>query len=148
MTPETTKTDNEDQVRHFIADLATAICAKDIEAIMSHYAPNAIIFNVKPPFQTIGAAPWRQTWVTSLAHFPDSFGIETRDPKVVASGDMALVHWLWHFTGMVDDNAATQTWLRDTVVCKKDQGRWQIVHEHCSVPFNPETGKAVVTPGP
>ncbi len=25
------------------------------------------------------------------------------------------------------------------------KGAWQIIHEHCSVPFNPETSQAVLT---
>lgn len=38
-----------------------------------------------------------------------------------------------------------QTWMRDIVVYKRNQGKWQIVHEHYSVPFNPETSRAVFT---
>jgi ketosteroid isomerase-like protein len=46
---------------------------------------------------------------------------------------------------MEKDHPAMQTWIRNTGGYRRIQGRWQIVHEHCSVPFNPETSKAVLT---
>ena len=38
-----------------------------------------------------------------------------------------------------------KTWLRTTAGYKRIQGKWHIVHEHCSVPFDPETSRAVFT---
>jgi len=38
-----------------------------------------------------------------------------------------------------------QTWLRTTACYQRKQGCWQIVHEHCSVPFDPETSRAAFT---
>ena len=40
------------------------------------------------------------------------------------------------------DHPAMQTWIRITAGYRRIQGRWQIVHEDASVPFNPETGQA------
>jgi len=70
------------------------------DRIMSFYASDAVVFNVKPPFQTRGAKDWRREWETALAHFPASFGIETRDLMIAVSGDLALAHSIWRFTGM------------------------------------------------
>jgi uncharacterized glyoxalase superfamily protein PhnB len=36
------------------------------------------------------------------------------------------------------------TWMRVTACFKRIEGRWRIVHEHVSVPFNPMTGEAVM----
>ncbi|MEK7756553.1 MAG: hypothetical protein AAB385_05020 [Planctomycetota bacterium] len=44
MTTETTKTQDEAQIRQLIADQARAISAKDPDRIMAHYAADAIIF--------------------------------------------------------------------------------------------------------
>ncbi len=145
MTTETTKTHDEAQIRQLIADKASAICAKDLDRIMAHYATDVIIFDAIPSFQTRGADALRRAWETCLPYFPASFGTETRDLSVIVSGDLALAHWLWRFTGMDKDHRAMQTWMRDTVGYQRNQGRWQIVHEHCSIPFNPETSKAVLT---
>ncbi|MBD0327917.1 MAG: DUF4440 domain-containing protein, partial [Pyrinomonadaceae bacterium] len=45
MTTETTKTQDEAQIRQIIADTASAICAKDLDRIMAHYAQDVIIFD-------------------------------------------------------------------------------------------------------
>jgi ketosteroid isomerase-like protein len=36
-----------------------------------------------------------------------------------------------------------QTWIRDTAIYRRNEGKWQIDHEHYSVPFDPETSRAV-----
>jgi uncharacterized protein (TIGR02246 family) len=145
MTTETTKTHDEAQIRQLIADQARAIGAKDLDRIMAHYATDAVMFDVKPPFQTKGADAWRQTWAACLPYFPDASGTEMRDLNITMSGDLALAHWLWHLTGIDKDHPAAQLWMRTTAGYQRKQGRWQIVHEHCSVPFDPCTSKAVFT---
>ena len=148
MTTETTKTQDEAQIRQIIADTASAICAKDLDRIMAHYAQDVIIFDAIPPFQTKGADEFRRAWEAWLPWFPDSFGMEMQDLSLTVSGDLAIAHWVFHFTGMPTDHPAAQRWMRITYGCQRKQGRWQIVHEHCSVPFDPETSQAVFTIAP
>jgi len=144
-TTESLQARDETQLRQLIADQMSAICAKDVDRIMAHYAADVIFFDCKPPFQTKGADAFRRIWEECLPYFPASFGIETRDLSVIVSGDLALAHWLFRFTGKEKDHPAMQTWMRLTGGYQRKQGRWQIVHEHCSVPFDPETSQAVFT---
>ncbi len=148
MTTKSTITSNEAQIRQLIADQQRAICAKDVDQIMSRYATEVIVFDVKPPFQTKGKEAFRQVWEECLPYFPDSFEIETRDLNITVSEDLAVAHWLSHFTGMEQDHPAMQTWMRITAVYQKNQGNWQILHEHLSVPFDPETSQAAFTLNP
>jgi ketosteroid isomerase-like protein len=64
---------------------------------------------------------------------------KTRDLTIILSGDLAVAHYFLRFTGIGQD----QNWIRDTAVYKRDRDKWLIVHEHNSVPFDPETSKAV-----
>ncbi len=130
---------NDQQIRDLIAEQHRAICRKDVSAIVSHYSEDAVVFNVKPPYQIRGRRDWRRVWETSLSHFPASFGAETRDVTIVAAGDLATVHFFFRFTGL----PGSQPWIRNTVAYQKQRGEWKIVHEHSSVPFDPETSKAV-----
>lgn len=43
--------DDEALIRNLIADLMTAICAKDVDRLMAHDAPELVTFDVKPPLQ-------------------------------------------------------------------------------------------------
>jgi len=142
MTTETAKTHDKTQIRQLISDQMSAICAKDTDRIMSHYANEATIFDVNPPFQIKNTNELRRVWEACLPCFPNAFGTEMRDLGIFVSSDLALAHWLWRFTGMEEDHPAMQTWVRSTAGYHRHQGRWQIVHEHCSVPFDPETSKA------
>jgi len=145
MTTGNTDTYVEVQLRHLIADQMSAIGVKDLHRLMTHYAADVAVFDVKPPFQTTGADAWRRTWEASLPYFPASFQTEMRDLRLTVSGDVALAHWLLRFTGMDKDHPAMQTWRRITAGYRQIRGRWQIVHEHASVPFDPETSRAVFT---
>ncbi|MEH2287949.1 YybH family protein [Nostoc sp.] len=62
MTTKSTIATNEVQIRQLITEQQRAICTKDVEQIMSHYATEVIIFDVKPPFQTQGKDAWSQVW--------------------------------------------------------------------------------------
>lgn len=137
----------EAQIRQLIRDQQRAICAKDVDQIMSRYTTEVILFDVKPPFQTKGKAAVRQLWQDSLPYFPDSFEMETRDLTIIVNADLATAHWLFRFTG-TEDHPAMQTWMRATAVCQKNQGEWQILHEHLSIPFDPETAQAAFTLNP
>ena len=60
MTTANTLTANEAEIRQLITDQQRAICTKDLNQIMSRYAAEIVIFDVKPPFQTKGRAAVRQ----------------------------------------------------------------------------------------
>ncbi|MBD2060216.1 nuclear transport factor 2 family protein [Oculatella sp. FACHB-28] len=147
MTVANINTNHEAQIRQLISNQQRAICAKDVDQIMSHYANEVILFDVKPPFQTKGKDAVRQIWEDCLPYFPNSFEMETRDLTIAVNDNLATAHWLFHFTGE-QDHPAMKMWLRATAVYQKNQGNWQILHEHISVPFAPETSQAVFTLNP
>lgn len=129
----------EQEIRDLIVNQHRAICRKDVAGIMANYADDAMIFNVKPPFQIAKRGEWGQVWQTSLAHFPASFTIETKNLQVTISGDLAVARYLYRFGGL----PGKQSWIRSTAVYQRTGNHWRIVHEHHSVPFDPETSKAV-----
>lgn len=147
MATETAHTSNEAQIRQLIAAQQRAICTKDVDQIMSRYAAEVIIFDVKPPFQTQGKEAVRRLWADCLPYFPDSFEMETRDLTITVNDNLAVAHWLFRFKGE-QDHPAMQMWMRVTTVCQENQGNWQILHEHISVPFDPATSQAVFTLNP
>lgn len=130
---------DEHEIRQLIADQHRAMVAKDVHRILAHYAADAVIFNVKPPFQIRNGDEWRQVWEHSLAHFPASFGVDMRDLNIEGSENLLVAHYFLRFTGICQDDS----WIRETMVCRREDGKWLIVHEHSSVPFDPETMKPV-----
>ncbi|QEL14368.1 YybH family protein [Limnoglobus roseus] len=147
MTVESALTRDEAQIHRLLADQMSAICAKDLDRIMSFYAADAVTFDIKPPFQLKGNAALRQMWEQCLPCFPDgSLSPVTRDVRVVAGGDVAAIHWLSQFAGWPPGHPAAEMWMRGTAVYRKTGGEWKIVHDHVSVPFDPRTGQIVPKP--
>lgn len=147
MTTANISTVNEAEIHQLITDQQRAICNKDINHIMSHYATEIVIFDVKPPFQTKGEAAVRQLWEEALPCFPDVFEMETRDLIIAANDSLATAHWLFRFKSE-PEHPEMQMWMRATAVCQKKEGNWQILHEHISVPFDPSNAQAVFTLNP
>ena len=147
MTTANTISTQEAEIRQLVTAQQRAICTKDVEQIMSRYADEIVIFDVKPPFQTQGKEAIRQLWEDCLPCFPNSFEMETRDLTITSNDGIATAHWLFRFKGE-QDHPAMQMWMRATAVCQKQQGTWQILHEHISVPFNPSNAQAVFTLNP
>jgi uncharacterized protein (TIGR02246 family) len=138
-------TDEKVQVRKVLDDLMAAIASKDIKRMMTLYASDVVAFDVKPPFQTLGAVAWKHTWEACFPYFPDSFRMEMRDVKIFANADLAFAHYIFRIADAPKEHDAGQTWIRGTTCLKKQQGKWKIVHEHGSVPFHPHTMQAVFT---
>lgn len=147
MTTANTISIQEAEIRQLVAAQQRAICTKDLDQIMSRYANEIVIFDVKPPIQTKGKEAVRQLWEDCLPYFPESFGMETQHLTVTVNDNLATAHWLFHLTGE-QDHPATQMWMRATAVCQQKDGKWQILHEHISVPFYPATNQAILAPTP
>ncbi len=141
-------TQDEAQIRQLIADQLQAICAKDVDAIMRPYSSDAVMYDVKPPYQTVGAAAWRAMWDACLPCFPESCEMETRDEHLTVGGELAFAHWLFRFKLADPHHPAGQTWMRLTACYRKRGNRWEIAHEHVSVPFDPCTSQAAFTLDP
>jgi ketosteroid isomerase-like protein len=140
--PETkNKTNDKEEVRKVIEGFFSALSKKDIKGMMSFYSPEVVVFDCKPPMQTRGAVAWKHAWEACLPYFPDDFKVETRDLTIISGGTMAVAHHMFRITGPEKDHDAMQTWLRATTALKLQQGKWKIVHEHCSLPYDPHTLK-------
>jgi uncharacterized protein (TIGR02246 family) len=137
-----TQVNEEGEIRSLIDQWARALEAKDIDRLVANYAPDALLFDAIPPFQTKGVEGYRRLWEACLPHFPDAFKSEHRQVKIAVSGDVAFCHCLHHIVPLDGPHPAGQTWLRVTVCYRKIEGKWLVVHEHVSTPFNPMTGQA------
>lgn len=55
---------------------------------------------------------------------------------------MAFCHFLYRVTGTLAAGGDVDMWVRATVCYRKIDGTWMVTHEHNSVPFDVESGKA------
>jgi ketosteroid isomerase-like protein len=118
--------------------------AKDIDRLMSLYAPDCVYFDVVPPLQFTGAAAIRRNFLRWFAEYEGPIALDTSDQRIAVSGDVAFVHMLHRDSGN-KNNDYSGVWLRSTVCCQRIQGRWLITHEHISLPIDwAKSGAAVL----
>lgn len=143
--PTTTTPAREDaQIRERINALAQALRAKDINALMAHYAPDVVTFDFRPPLQVNGADAYRRNFEAWFASVQGPIDYEIRDLRITMSGDAAFCHSLCHVKSTRSTGEKADYWVRVTSGLQKINGQWMIIHEHVSVPINMETMKAAL----
>lgn len=147
MTTTSSASSDESLIRQRLENWATALRAKDLDGLMSHYANDVLVFDVPPPLQYEGAAVYRKNWADWFASFrAPVIGYEILDLNVTTGGgDVAFCRSLNHITGPRTSGENTDVWVRATVGLRRIGGRWVIVHEHISVPINMQTYRAELT---
>ena len=63
---------------------------------------------------------------------------------ITAGDDVAFAHYLYRVTGTMTNGTALDMWLRTSMGLRKIDGAWTITHEHTSVPFDTESGRAAL----
>ena len=142
MTTASSGMTNADQIRALIEDRVRAIADKDIEALVARVAPGVISFDALPPLRRVGSEAIRARLQEWFGWYDGPIGYEVRDLRVTTSDDIAFAHFLYHVAGKMTNGKAVDMWVRTTMGLQKIDGVWVIAHEHNSVPFDAENGKA------
>lgn len=139
-----THSDAEAEIRELFETRTRALAAKDAATLAAANDPAVVVFDAVAPFVHRGAETTdrKQEW---LAAYRTGIGHEIRDLEITAADGIAFCHFLVRISGTMLDGTEVGMWLRATSCLRKLDGSWKIVHEHASVPFDTETGKAVLT---
>jgi ketosteroid isomerase-like protein len=136
--------ETQSQVRALLESWIEAARAKDIDQLMSLYAPDSVYFDAVPPLQFVGDAAIRRNFLRWFDAYEGPIGLETRDLHVVTIGDVAFAHMLVLDSGKRKYGNEAGIWVRATVCCQRSNNRWLIMHEHISLPSDPQSGLAVL----
>jgi uncharacterized protein (TIGR02246 family) len=139
---ENTKAIDEIQIRALIDDRVKAVRAKDVDVLVSNYAPGVLSFDVVNPLQSTGSDAIRKRLEQWFSSFDGPIGFEIRGLSIAAGDDVAFCHGLSGVTGTRTDGGKINMWYRTTICYRRIDGKWMITHEHDSVPFDVESGKA------
>ncbi len=142
MTTETGSATDEAQIRALVDDWASALRAKDINRLMASYAPDVLTFDVVNPLQRKGLDAARKRAEEWISSWQGPIECEIRERTITTGGNVAFSHNLSHFNGKKMDGGDIDMWIRATLCYRKSDGRWNVTHEHVSVPFDPESGQA------
>lgn len=136
------KTSDEAQIRKLIDDREKAVRARDIDASIANIAPDIVWFDVVNPLQHIGSDALKKRAKEWFASFEGAIGYQTLELNITAGDDVAFSHGLNHVSATKIGGGQLDMYWRTTVCYRKIDEQWTVTHEHNSVPFEVESGKA------
>ncbi|MGZ3790281.1 MAG: YybH family protein [Bacteriovorax sp.] len=129
-----------------MSDFHDAAISRDVDKIMSYYAPDVVAFDIGAPLVYSGRDSYRKSWEAAFSMEGPSAdsGYEFHNLSITSSNEIAFCHYLNHCYGTMKDGNKMDMWMRSTQCFKKTNGKWFITHEQYSVPVDFETGKALL----
>jgi ketosteroid isomerase-like protein len=119
----------EVDIRKLIEAWANAVCRGDIEGVLKDHLDDLVMFDVPEPASQRGLAAYRLTWDVFFRHNPPGpqrFVIEKL--SVSAGTEVAFAHGLLRI-------GSGEPRCRLTLGLRRVDGRWQVSHEHHSMPI-------------
>jgi len=144
MAVEENKKNDETAIKRVIEGGVNAVRNKNIEGVMSIYAPEIVTFDIVPPLQYVGADAMRKRWEEVFSSLPGPVGYEIADLSITVGEDMAFTHSFNRTSATLPTGQQIGTWVRWTACWRKIGGQWLLVHDQVSVPVDLQTGKAVL----
>jgi uncharacterized protein (TIGR02246 family) len=145
MAVEATKHNEEAAIKRVIEAGVEAVRDKNIEGVMSFYAPEVVSFDIVPPLRYVGAEAFRKVWEEVFLVYQGPIDYEIADLSITVGEDVAFAYSLNRISGTLHTGQQTDLWLRWTACFRKTNGAWLIVHHQNSVPVDLQTGRAVLS---
>jgi ketosteroid isomerase-like protein len=136
------------EIRNLIEARAEAIRSKNVQEVLRVIAPDIVLYDALERLQRVGPAETIEKTTEWLGWYEGPIGFEIKDLVVAADEQIGFAYYLYRVTGTMANGTAVDMWVRSTVGLRRADGQWQVTHEHTSVPFDPVTGKALVTATP
>jgi uncharacterized protein (TIGR02246 family) len=140
--------DARQQLRALIDERVDAVARRLADPLLSREAPDVRTFPVLGLLAATGVDAVGEQLSAWFDGYREGPGYEVRDLYVDADGDLGYCSFLYHVTGVLEDGPEVDMWVRATLVCRRQDGVWRIVHDHESVPFDPATGQALIDLAP
>ena len=129
------------EIAALIEAWSRAVEAKNAEAMVAAYTPETVLFEMVPPARIDGAEAIAAMWRQVLPMFPEIRRSEHRGLEITVDGDLAFVHGLHRFRTDPPEHPVGQGWKRVTACYRRIDGAWRVLHEHVSLPFDPQSGR-------
>jgi uncharacterized protein (TIGR02246 family) len=136
-----TPADVETEIRVIMKARVDAVQAKDAARLVAHHAPDVVAYDLLEPLQYKGVGGLRERAQQWFDGYDGPMSYEIGDLTVAAGDDVAFCHGLHHVAGTTKAGQKIDMWWRATQAFRRIDGRWRIVHEHSSVPFDMKSGK-------
>lgn len=126
-----------DAIKSLIAAREAAIVNADAEAAIEPFARDVVVYDLQPPLAFAGDSArdaeelraWLRTWKGSGPR------VEFRESRILIEGDLGVAYGLSRLRGDKIGEGVVELWFRTSLVFKRSDESWVILHEHNSVPM-------------
>ena len=138
----------EQELRELVEERIAAVRAKDPAPLAARQALDIVTFDVLPPLHSRGSEAVEEKTRNWFDSYAGDIGYEVHDLHVAAGEDLGFCSFLYHVSGTLVSGGEVDMWVRATLGCRRRDGRWIITHDHESVPFDPASGRALISLAP
>jgi uncharacterized protein (TIGR02246 family) len=131
------------ELEGLIDERVAAVAARDGARLAARQHPDVLAYNVVGPLKLTGNAAVEEQMQAWFGAYSDGPRYRVAELHVDAERDLGYCAFIYHVSGTLADGNDVSMGVRATLVCKRIDGQWRIVHDHESVPFDPETGMAL-----
>src|ERR1700748_3386191 len=124
----------EAAVRDLIEAWADSVRRKDYAGILRSHTADFVMFDVPPPFRSVGLDSYRKPWDCFFSWSSGPVRFEIQEMDVTAGADVAFAFASMRCEGPGADGEPEPLDFRLTICLRKVDGQWMIAHEHHSVP--------------
>lgn len=137
---------NETDVLSVIRAQEEAISNGDAEASVEPMSADVVVFDLPPPLIYRGEQARDVQMIKAwLATWRDGVTVQLADPQIMIDGELAVAFGLSRMTGTKTDGTEVDSWSRRTLVFRRIDGTWKIVHDHASFPLAMDGSGLAVT---
>lgn len=144
--PDDRGTDNreasEREVRTLHQRWFEATAAKDLDGLMRPIAEAVTSYEHEQPLEYTGRDQVREVCASGLDASDGTVTWTVPDLKLVVRDDLAVAWGLNRMTAQQDNGSLFETWSRGTRIFQKTDQGWEMIHQHVSFPYDPDTGQA------
>lgn len=133
----------ETEVRAVHQQWFVATARKDLDQLMAPIAEDVVSYEHDAPLRYVGVDAVREVCQRGLDWTGGAVGWDVPEMTVRIRDDLAVAWGLNRMHAEQPDGTSSESWSRGTRVFRKRRGRWEMIHQHLSFPYDPETGAAV-----
>jgi uncharacterized protein (TIGR02246 family) len=125
---------SESAIRALIEGWATAVQARDLDAVLADHSEDIQMFDVPPPSELRGIEAYRESWPPFFEWLRRGAVFEIASLEVTTGADVAFATALLRCGTEEGLRKDPDNRLRLTIGLRNEGGRWVVSHEHHSFP--------------
>jgi uncharacterized protein (TIGR02246 family) len=131
-------------IRSLIDDWYAALNRGDAAGLAVAYADDIAVASFAPPLWSHGKQEYIKGMAAWFGTFDGPLKGEPERLSIVAGDTVAFVNGYSHVVGKKKDGTAMELRTRLTLCFEKRGGRWLVVAEHASVPFDMQSYRPLI----